>query len=96
MKLLLTFYLTIFTGGVYAQRNNTVVAEIDFNRPTTLQFTRNDTIRAMLLITNGHMTMAHEKPGYVVFRTKDTMYLDDKRRVIKAPVRVWGYKKEGQ
>jgi len=91
--LLFTLYLTIFTGGSYAQRSNNVVAEVDFNRTTTLQFTRQDTIRATLLITNGHMTIAHEKPGYVVFRTKDTIYLDDRRIMLKAPVKVWGYLK---
>lgn len=93
MKHLLTLYLTICTGSTYAQRSNNVVAEVDFNRPTTLHFTnlKRDTLRATLLITNGHMTIAHEKPGYVVFRTKDTIYLDDRRRELKAPVRVWGY-----
>lgn len=63
MKHLLTLYLTIFSGGSYAQRPNNVVAEVDFYRPATLQFTnlKHDTIRATLLITNGHMTIAHEK-----------------------------------
>lgn len=92
-NILLTLYLTIFTGSTYAQRANNVVAELDFNNPTTLQFTRNDTLRATLLITNGHMTIAREKPGYVVFRTKDTIYLDDRLRQFKAPVKVWGFLK---
>jgi hypothetical protein len=97
---LITLYLVIFTGGTYAQtRPNTVVAEVDFNRPNTMVIKpsylnlKQDTIRATLLITSGHMTMAHEKSGYVVFRTKDTIYLDDRLRQLKAPVKVWGFKK---
>lgn len=97
-KALLALYIFFCTGGTYAQpRQNAVVAEVDFNRPTTLQFNkpdtsgwfRSDTIRATFLITRGHMQIAHEKPGYVVYRSKDTIYLDDRKMVLKAPVRVW-------
>jgi hypothetical protein len=95
-KYLLTTYLFLFAGGSFAQRKDTVVAEIDFNRPTILQFTnvKQDTVRATLLITRGHMNMAHEKPGYVVYRSKDTVYLDDRKMVLKAPVKVWAVKRE--
>jgi hypothetical protein len=96
-KLLLAAYLVLFAGDTIAQeRQNNVVAEVDFNRSATLQFTqyRSDTTRATLLITRGHMQMAHEKPGYVVYRTKDTIYLDDRKIVLKAPVKVWMVKKE--
>lgn len=94
---LLATYLFLFAGGTYAQdRQNVVVAEIDFNKPAALQFTnlKNDTLRATLLITRGHMNIAHEKPGYVVYRGKDTIYLDDRKMVLKAPVKVWMVKKE--
>jgi hypothetical protein len=90
---LLSLYIFFCTGGTYAQdRQNAVAAELDFNRSTTLQFARQDTIRATLLITQGHMTIAHEKPGYVVIRAKDTVYLDDRKIIIKPPATVWGYK----
>jgi hypothetical protein len=96
-KALLAAYIFFCTGGTYAQqRQNVVVAEVDFNRATVLQFAqyRADTVRATLLITRGHMQMAHEKPGYVIYRTKDTVYLDDRKMVLKAPVKVWMVKKE--
>lgn len=96
-KIILATYIFFCTGGTYAQeRQNTVVAEIDINRPATLQFVqyRSDTLRATLLITRGHMQMAHEKPGYVVYRSKDTIYLDDRKMVLKAPVKVWMVIKE--
>lgn len=95
-QLTLLTYIILCTGGTYAQRPNTVVAEVDFNRPTALQFTqyRSDTLRATLLITRGHMQIAHEKPGYVVYRSKDTIYLDDRKIKLKAPVKVWAVKIE--
>jgi hypothetical protein len=96
-KALLASYIFFCTGGTYAQqRQNVVVAEVDFNRPAALQFVqyRSDTVRATLLITRGHMQMAHEKPGYVVYRTKDTIYLDDRKIQLKAPVKVWATKIE--
>lgn len=96
-KALLAAYIFLCTGGTYAQqRQNVVVAEVDFNRPALMQFVqyRSDTVRASLLITRGHMQIAHEKPGYVVYRSKDTIYLDDRKMVLKAPVKVWLVKKE--
>lgn len=95
--LTLLTYIFFCTGGTYAQLwPINAEAEIDFNRPTILQFTqyRSDTLRATLLITRGHKQIAHEKPGYVVYRSKDTIYLGDKRIVLKAPVKVWGVKIE--
>lgn len=96
-KLILATYILFCTGGTYAQpRQNVVVAEVDFNRPAPLQFVqyRSDTVRATLLITRGHMQMAHEKPGYVVYRSKDTIYLDDRKIQLKAPVKVWLFIKD--
>lgn len=98
-KIILATYIFFCTGGTYAQeRQNNVVAEVDFNRPMVIKPSylnwKNDTIRAALLITRGHMQMAHEKPGYVVYRSKDTIYLDDRKMVLKAPVKVWMVIKE--
>jgi hypothetical protein len=94
-KLLLAAYLVLFAGDTIAQdRQNNLTAELDFSKKTTLEFVKNDTIRVTLLITNGHMTIAHEKPGYVVLRSKDTLYLDDRKIILKAPVKVWMVKKE--
>lgn len=92
-KILLATYIFFCTGGTYAQeRQNTVVAEIDFNRPTRLQFVepKADTLRATLLITRNRMRMAYSYEGYAVIRQRDTVYLDDKKRLIKPPVKVWG------
>lgn len=94
-KALLAAYVFFCTGGTYAQeRQNSVVAEIDFNRPTPLQFVppKADTIRATLLISSGHMAIAHQRPGYVVYRQRDTIYLDDRMKPLKAPVTVWNVK----
>lgn len=94
-KLILATYLFFCTGGTYAQqRFSDVFKKADFG--TVIYFPpggsvmhRSDTIRATLLITRGHMQIAHEKPGYVVYRSKDTIYLDDRKMVLKAPVKVW-------
>lgn len=92
-KLLLAAYIFFCTGGTYAQeRQNTVVAELDFNRSTVLQFVKPDTLRATLLITRNRMRMAYSYEGYMVIHQKDTIYLDDRKRVIKLPVKVWGVK----
>lgn len=94
-QLLFANYLFFCTGGTYAQpRQNNVVAEVDFNRPTMLQF-RSDTLRATMLITLcDRKCIAFTYKGYVVYRSKDTIYLDDRKMVLKAPVRVWGVKIE--
>lgn len=89
------------------QRQNTVVAEIDFNKPTTCFFCKADTIRAKLLITRGRMRYAHSYEGYAVIGWLatgpdnkvqwDTLYLDDRKRLLKPPVKVWGMeRKEGK
>jgi hypothetical protein len=90
-KLLLATYIFFCTGGTYAQtfcahavhncqcnpqqRKNTVVAELDFNKPTDLSrhmvTTRTpiiDTVRATLLVTRNNMRMAFSYEGYAVFR----------------------------
>jgi hypothetical protein len=57
-----------------------------------------DTVRASLLMTYGHMQIAHNYEGYAIRQgEKITGYLDDKKRPFKASVRVWGYlvKEEG-
>lgn len=92
-KLLLCFYIFFCTGGTYAQqRQNVVVAEVDFNKPTILSVTRADTVRATFLITRGHMQIAHSYEGYAVIRQRDTICLDDRMRPLKAPVMVWNVK----
>lgn len=96
-KLLLATYIFLCTGGTYAQeRQNTVVAEVDFNRQT-LQFTqyRSDTVRVtMLRSVCDRKCMPFTDKGYVVYRTKDTIYLDDRKIEFKAPVKVWMVIKE--
>lgn len=93
-KFLLVAYIFFCTCGTYAQDlQNVVVAEIDFNKqPAWVQF-KSDTVRATLLITtckNKCIPFTYE--GYVVFRDKDTIYLDDRRISIKPPVTVWNFK----
>jgi hypothetical protein len=89
------------------QRKNTVVAEIDFN---TKKIEKIDTVRATLLVTRNNMRMAFSYEGYAVIRQVmgvlpvgttlercDTIYLDDRKRLIKPPITVWGMKeKEGK
>lgn len=59
--------------------------------------TKIDTVRASLLITSGHMQIAHCYEGYVVTNWTDMVaYLDDKKRPFKAPVRVWGVIRGGK
>lgn len=115
-KFILAAYIFFCTGGTYAQvkvcnhpmvgcwcieRIDTLVAELDFNRPLTLPVNpysikwrmpviKPDTLRATLLITRNRMRMAYSYEGYVVIRQRDTVYLDDKKRLIKPPVKVWG------
>jgi hypothetical protein len=89
------------------QRQNTVVAEIDFN---SKKIEKIDTVRATLLVTRNNMRMAFSYEGYAVIRQVmgvlpvgttlercDTIYLDDRKRLIKPPITVWGMKeKEGK
>jgi hypothetical protein len=89
------------------QRQNTVVAEIDFN---SKKIEKIDTVRATLLVTRNNMRMAFSYEGYAVIRQVmgvlpvgttleicDTIYLDDRKRPIKPPITVWGMKeKEGK
>jgi hypothetical protein len=116
-KFLLAAYIFFFTGGCFAQtfcahavnncqcnpqqRQNTVVAEIDFN---SKKIEKIDTIRVTLLVTRNNMRMAFSYEGYAVIRTVqtfgmfqcDTTFLDDRKRLIKPPITVWGMKeKEG-
>lgn len=51
-----------------------------------------DTLRATLIVyyDNGPAIL-HTKPGFVVLG-KETVYLDDRKRVIKAPWQVFTYK----
>jgi hypothetical protein len=90
-KFLLAAYIFFCTGGCFAQtfcahavhncqcnpqqRQNTVVAELDFNKPTDLSrhmvTTRTpiiDTVRATLLVTRNNMRMAFSYEGYAVIR----------------------------
>jgi len=96
-KSLLVLYIFFCACCAFSQgRQNTVVAEVDFNRPPTIVIKPSylkyaDTVRAALQVTRGHMTIAHERMGYVVFRLKDTIYLDDRKRQLKAPVKVWSF-----
>ena len=92
-KTLLAAYLFFCTGGTYAQqRQKVVVAEFDFYKPPTLLLHKADTIRATFLITRGRMQIAHSYEGYAVIRQRDTIYLDDRMRPLKAPVTVWNAK----
>lgn len=53
-----------------------------------------DTLRCTMVIyyENG-ASILHTKSGFVVRQlNKENIYLDDRRRVIKSPVAVWGYK----
>jgi hypothetical protein len=52
-----------------------------------------DTLRATLIVyyDNGPAIL-HTKSGFVVRRSRDEVYLDDKMKVIKAPWEVYGYK----
>jgi hypothetical protein len=91
-KILFSLYIFFCTGGTYAQdRKNNIVAEIDFNRPAQLVF-KADTVRATFLITRGRMQIAHSYEGYAIIKGRDTVYLDDRKRVLKAPVTVWSTK----
>jgi hypothetical protein len=88
-------------------RQNIVVAEIDFNHPGG----KSDTVRATLLITRESIRNAFSYEGYAVFRdvpgrwvlsgdtlapVRDTTYLDDRKRPIKPPITVWGMKEKEQ
>jgi hypothetical protein len=108
-KLIISLYVFFFTGGTYAQeRQNTVVAEFDFNKPSHFVFVKPDsikwrlpvviadTIRVALLVTHGKVRFAHRHEGYMVIRLKDTVYLDDKKRELKLPVIVWNVKPKKQ
>lgn len=51
-----------------------------------------DTLRATLIVYYDRgPAILHTKPGFVVIG-KDTVYLDDKKKVIKAPWEVLTYK----
>jgi hypothetical protein len=117
-KFLLAAYIFFFTGGCIAQqRENKVVAEIDFNKPTIvlsadLNAIQSDTIKATLQLSRG--LIRYKKIGYAVINkvvvkavlnddvtatriVSDTTYLDDRKRLIKPPITVWGMKeKEGK
>ncbi len=54
-----------------------------------------DTLRATLIVylSGGTLSILHTKPGFVVRQwAKDNVYLDDKKKVIKAPVVVYDYR----
>lgn len=53
-----------------------------------------DTVRATLIVYyDSGPAILHTKPGYVLFKGWSIDgYLDDKKRVIKAPWEVWSYK----
>jgi hypothetical protein len=59
-----------------------------------LPVSKPDTIRATLIVYYDRgPAILHTKPGFVVMRfDKDDVYLDDKRRVVKAPFEVLTYK----
>lgn len=93
-KLILAAYLTVFAGDTIAQeRQNTIVAEVDFGKVFLFgdsALRRPDTVRATMLITTcNRKCIPFTYTGYVVYRSKDTIYLDDRKMVLKAPVKVW-------
>lgn len=53
-----------------------------------------DTLRATLIIYYDRgPAILHTKPGFVVLRGgKEDVYLDDRKKEIKAPLEVWSYK----
>lgn len=54
---------------------------------------RPDTLRATLIVYYDRgPAILHTKPGFVVWRDDEIVYLDDKKKLIKAPWEVLTYK----
>lgn len=59
-----------------------------------LPVSKPDTLRATLIVYYDRgPAILHTKPGFVVLRGgKEDVYLDDRKRVVKAPLEVFSYK----
>lgn len=80
-------------------RCNKMVAEMDEYEMKNLDIkgvTNRDTLRCTLFVYYDRgPSIVHTKPGFVVKQSgKDDIYLDDRKRVIKAPLKVLTFVKE--
>jgi hypothetical protein len=86
------FLFLLLQGSLDLIGQDTANHRIDLKAQGWIVNSTPDTVRASLLLTRGHMTIAFSYEGYAIRQGEKIIgCLDDKKRPFKVPVRVWGY-----
>lgn len=93
MKHLLT--LALLTLSLTGTAQDTIKTAPDGTHYVVRAVAKPDTLRATLIVyyDGTQPSVLHTKPGFVVRQAyKDNVYLDDRKKVIKAPIEVYSFK----